>query len=102
MLHSLLSAIGLLSGAGNRANMPFTSCSLDAVFLINNLRGFWMWLRRHALNVPSHTPFRDVSVPSGFFEVRDISTVLNFCQCVSASPSKRASTKSKRPSAAST
>eukprot|EP00957_Ditylum_brightwellii_P181330 13813382-Ditylum_brightwellii.AAC.1 len=45
-------------------------------------------------------PFGSVSVPSGFFDVRDISTLLNSCQCVSASPSSRASTKSKRPSAA--
>eukprot|EP00957_Ditylum_brightwellii_P147958 11266211-Ditylum_brightwellii.AAC.1 len=99
MLHSLSSAMGLLSSAGNRANMPFTSRSLAAVFLINNFCGFRMWLRRYALNVSSHTPFGDVS---GFFEMRDVSTLLNTCQCMSASPSKRASTRSKRASAVST
>eukprot|EP00957_Ditylum_brightwellii_P008121 615881-Ditylum_brightwellii.AAC.1 len=95
MSHNLLSAIGLLSGAGNRANMPFTSCSLAAVFFIDNLLGFRIWLQRHALNVLLRTPFGAVSVPSGFFDVRDISTLLNSCQCVSASPSSRASTKAK-------
>eukprot|EP00957_Ditylum_brightwellii_P042958 3253202-Ditylum_brightwellii.AAC.1 len=45
MLHSLSSAIALLSGAENRANMPFTSRSLVAVFLIDNFCGYRMWLR---------------------------------------------------------
>eukprot|EP00957_Ditylum_brightwellii_P082221 6251782-Ditylum_brightwellii.AAC.1 len=45
MLHNSSSAIGLLSGAGKRANMLLTSCSLAAVFLIDNLFGLQMWLQ---------------------------------------------------------
>eukprot|EP00957_Ditylum_brightwellii_P134735 10272092-Ditylum_brightwellii.AAC.1 len=102
MSHNSLSAIGLLHGAKKCANMPLTSRSLAAVFLIDNLFGLQMLLQRHALNMSSHTPFGAISIPSKFFDVHDVFSCLNSCQCISTSPSSKASTRLKRPSAAST
>eukprot|EP00957_Ditylum_brightwellii_P167973 12786350-Ditylum_brightwellii.AAC.1 len=77
MSHNSSSAIGLLNGAGKCANMPLTSRSLAACF-------FNSW--RHTLNVSPHTPFGSVSILSGFCDVRDVSTRLNSCLCISAPP----------------
>eukprot|EP00957_Ditylum_brightwellii_P187609 14285818-Ditylum_brightwellii.AAC.1 len=52
MLHNSSSAIGLLSGAGKRANMPLTSRSLAAVFLIDNFLGLQMWLQSASARPP--------------------------------------------------
>eukprot|EP00957_Ditylum_brightwellii_P063592 4827476-Ditylum_brightwellii.AAC.1 len=65
MSHNSSSAIGLMSRAGKHANMPLTSRSLDAVFMIDNLFGLRMWLWSASVRPPPVTllPGQNVCLP---------------------------------------